>query len=415
MKRLLIIFFTFFTIDSIAQQTIKGRVVSSDENTPIPGCSVFISNTTIGVASDKEGRFEITNIPEGRHELVVSSVGYETIVFSFTTSQLPLRLKFELNIKPKELANVNVEPSVEEGWDKWGKLFFSSFIGTDKNAEHCKIRNTDKIKFRYYKKSGRIIAYADEPIVIENKALGYLIKYQLEAFEQNNIQKSLYFLGYPLFEDFSAGEKEIKPKWEKRRLEAYSGSVVHFMSSLYSNTITEEGFELRRMIRSRNLEKDRVRKIIQAAINLAKDSSGKTVPVNPHQLPGLPPDSNKYYNRIMHQNDFIDKYDTVLLTADSIVSRCDSGYKCLSFENYLSVTFKNEKEEPKYLLSIMQNRPPAFQRSLATLINTTFIFINRTGSYYMPQDFFIEGYWGWSEKISTLLPVDYMPPAAKNR
>jgi hypothetical protein len=412
MKKILISLFSFLFLQATAQRTISGRVVTSEQGTPVPGCSVFISNSSIGVATNKEGRFELTNVPPGRHELVVSSVGYETAVYPFASEQLPLKLKFELKIKVKELPNVLVEPYAEEGWEKWGKLFFSAFIGTDKNAGHCKIKNTEKIKFRYYKKSGRVVANCDEPVIIENKALGYLIKYQLEEFQQDNTKKTLFFFGYPLFEDLSAGEKRIKPKWEKERLEAYNGSIVHFMACLYKNTLAEEGFAVKRMSRYRNEEKDRIRRLIQQAIAQKKDSL-VIVNVEKHYLLyGQPQDSGIYYQRIMRQSDFIDKYETQLLTADSISFRCDSGsFKCLSFNNYLSITYKKEKEDPLYLASTGINRPLSYQHSLVTLINNKVVFFNKTGSYYMPQDFFTEGYWGWGEKISTLLPIDYtLPP-----
>ena len=43
------------------------------------------------------------------------------------------------------------------------------------------------------------------------------------------------------------------------------------------------------------------------------------------------------------------------------------------------------------------------------LLNDEFITVDDQGNYYNPQDFFTSLYWGWSEKISNLLPVDYVP------
>ncbi|MCH5689433.1 hypothetical protein LWM68_37445 [Niabella sp. W65] len=44
----------------------------------------------------------------------------------------------------------------------------------------------------------------------------------------------------------------------KNRLEAYTGSMMHFFRSVYGNSL-EQGFEVRRVKKLRNTEKDRVR------------------------------------------------------------------------------------------------------------------------------------------------------------
>jgi hypothetical protein len=131
MKMLAILFFfLFFSFFAFTQQIIKGKVVASENGSPVAGCSVFINNTSKGTASDKNGYFELNDISPGKHELIVSSIGYETSVYPFSSAQLPLQLRIELQVKVKELANVIVEPSVEEGWDKWGKTFTDYFIVT---------------------------------------------------------------------------------------------------------------------------------------------------------------------------------------------------------------------------------------------------------------------------------------------
>lgn len=170
---------------AFSQRSIKGKVVNGITGEVLPGASVFISNTSKGTISNKQGYFELNDIPIGKHDLVISSIGYETNAFSFSAEQLPLQLKVEMEVKVRELPNVTVEPSVEEGWDKWGRLFMDNFIGSTPNAAQCKIKNEKSIRFRFYKKSNRVIAWCDEPLIVENKALGYKISYQLEDFEVN--------------------------------------------------------------------------------------------------------------------------------------------------------------------------------------------------------------------------------------
>jgi hypothetical protein len=399
MRSLLFTLAFWFALATHAQSFIKGRVVNASTNTPIAGCSIFISGTSIGAVSNSEGYFELNNVASGKQELVVSSVGFETVVYPFSEAELPLNLKVQMNIKVQQLSNVTVEPFLEEGWDKWGKMFMDNFIGTTSNAAYCRIRNNEKLRFRYYKKSNRVVAYSDEPLIIENKALCYTLRYQLEDFEVNFKNRTTFYLGYTLFEDNTKEGKEPKEKWQRRREEAYKGSVMHFMRSLYNNKLLEEGFEVRRMVKTPNLEKQR----IKAMYKMRREGNVVTVagPANS--------DSSAYYQRVMRQDDMLNIYGNSLLTADSLAIQTAGEEKLLYFDNYLYVTYKNELEEVKYLQSYMESRKPTFQRSYVNLFNGESIVVDKAGNYFNPQHFFTSAYWGWSEKISNMVPADYAP------
>jgi CarboxypepD_reg-like domain len=389
-----LLFFVLLPGIIISQPTIKGKVVNADDGTPVPGSSVFISNTSKGTTADKNGYFELNDIPAGKHELVVSSVGYETNVFSFSAEQLPLQLKIELGIKVKELQNVTVEPSVEEGWDKWGKLFTDNFIGQTPHALNCKIKNEKAIRFRYFRKSNRVIAYADEPVILENKALGYRISYQLEEFEVNFKTNTSMFSGYPLFEEMDKNRK----KWVRNRDKAYYGSLMHFMYCLYHDSLEQQGFEVRRMKRIYNTEKERIKNVYSTLLGTGKNISGH-----------LSQDSIDYYERILQQDDYKEIYDHQLLTADSLVVQTEGNYKTIFFTDYLYITYKKETEDAEYLLFHRENRSRTFQRSYIFLPNSTPVIIDMNGSYYPPQEIITMAYWGWSEKMADCLPIDYTP------
>jgi len=400
------IFFTLLIIslNVFSQRTIRGRVVNASGGEPIPGSSVFINNSSRGMVSDRQGEFELNDIPVGKHDLIVSSIGYETSVFSFDAGQLPLQLKIEMQVKVRELENVTVEPSVEEGWDKWGRLFTDNFVGNIPNGLHCKIKNQKAIRFRYYKKSNRVTAFADEPVILENKALGYKISYQLEDFEVNFKSGATLFAGYPFFEEMEKNKK----KWERNREKAYQGSMMHFMRSLYQDKFASEGFEVRRMVRVPNIEKERVKKKYLPSLN------NRTITINSgsvsvNRSDSLREDSVDYYDRVMQQKDYTEIYGRELLTADSLVVQTDGNYKVIFFTDYLYVTFKKETEDREYLLFHHERRSPTFQRSYIWLTNLNPIAIDANGSYYPPQEIFSMSYWGWEEKIANMLPLDYQP------
>ncbi len=398
-----ILFFALISITGLCQQNIKGRVVNVSSGVAIAGCSIFIASTSKGTVSDNTGAFLLENVPPGKHELIISSIGYETNVFSFSEEQLPLLLKIELTIKVKELENVTIEPSVEEGWDKWGKTFMDNFVGNTGNAVLCHIKNEKSIRFRFYKKSNRLIAYCDEPVIMENKALGYTINYQLENFELNFKEQSISYLGYPLF--VPMGGKGRQQKWQKKREEAYNGSILHFMRSLYANQLAEEGFEVKRLVRTPNYERQRVKALYGSGLRKQLTNNGLNIEIrNGSQFAG---DSSGYYQSVMRQKDYVEENGTTILTSDSLVVESNPSYKVLHFDDYIFITFKKEMEEVGFLKTQFPQRSVTYQRSNVTLLGNKFISLDKSGNFYNPQEFFTSAYWSWSEKMANSLPVDY--------
>gem|GEM_PF-5512496 len=65
MKLPAIFFVLIFPLVSLAQLSIKGKVVNASTGAVIPGCSVFIANTSKGTTADGNGYFELSDIPRG--------------------------------------------------------------------------------------------------------------------------------------------------------------------------------------------------------------------------------------------------------------------------------------------------------------------------------------------------------------
>ena len=385
--------------------SITGKVVIAGTNTIIANASVFISGTSRGTVSDKDGNFTLAGIPPGSYELIISSIGYTTLVYPFTAAQLPLQLKIELKTKATELEAVTVEPFDEETWEKWGNIFIQSFIGTSFAARQTNIKNYDKIQFRYYRKKQLLVAIADEPLIIENHALGYKIQYQLEEFQWDQKNRTLFFLGYSLFDDMADDRKRVPRRWAENRKKAFYGSMLHFMKSLYENRLREEKFEVHRFKKERNVEKDRVRDIYKTISRGAVYSGGVTV-MQYGQKIGK--DTADYYEKIMRQPDYLDIIEEPLLTADSLVSTKNTTSKLLYFPNYLHITYKGAKEENNYLLYSRENRRVSYPRSTIFLLHGNPVTIDAIGLYFPPQEVFSTGYWAWSEKVAHLLPFDFV-------
>ncbi len=70
----------FFLIDPLSAQTatIRGIVIDSVSSEPLPGANIILTGTSIGTASNTEGKFLIRNIPAGTYKVKASYVGYKT-------------------------------------------------------------------------------------------------------------------------------------------------------------------------------------------------------------------------------------------------------------------------------------------------------------------------------------------------
>jgi hypothetical protein len=198
------------------------------------------------------------------------------------------------------------------------------------------------------------------------------------------------------------GSAAKEKRWAKNRKEAYEGSVLHFMRSVYRNTVLEEGFTFNRLKKVTNAEKLRVKElykkatqVTQAGNNILKVNNG--ISTNP--------DSIQYYNAVMRQADGFDVISKTLLTGDSVAFAIDSITAGLSFSDYLLIVYKKKEAPIEY-----QKQFPDAGRAMVsqiTLLNNDLIAIEANGAYYNPADLMNLGFWAWSEKVANMLPFDY--------
>ena len=68
----------FIAQASIAQSTgsLRGTVRDRISNEELPGANVIIRGTSIGAATDLDGKFIIRNVPSGQQAVVISYIGY---------------------------------------------------------------------------------------------------------------------------------------------------------------------------------------------------------------------------------------------------------------------------------------------------------------------------------------------------
>ena len=384
-----------FSLSVFGQKALKGVIIDAENGLPLPGASVFLSNTSVGTTANADGAFSLP-IPEGRYDLIVSSIGFETHSQTISSAGLPGHITIKLNPKAKELETVVLNAFEKDGWKKWGQFFLENFIGTSALAQDCILKNKEVIKFRSSKATNEITAIALEPLLIENKALGYTIRYQLEDFTYNFKTRFLYYAGYPLFKPMS-GSTSRQRRWENKRKEVYFGSMMHFMRSVFRNTLETENFEVFPLKKIPNTEKARVKEVYKKQI---LSRSGGSVSVH-----SASKDSSDYYSRILSQEDYYDVAGKTKLTGDSVAYAVNATTAGMDFPDYLLIIYKNGIAPPEYMRQFPKNSSAIM--SQVTLHNQKPIEIQANGSYYQPSDLVSFGYWAWFEKIATMLPFDY--------
>lgn len=318
------------------------------------GASVYCQNTTIGTATNKQGEFSL-ELKSGGYELIISYTGYQTkeIRISHTDTKLP---DVEMVKEEKSLGEVVIKSSneVKDGWEKYGSFFLGHFIGVTPNASKCTLLNPEVLKFYFLKKSNKLRVLATDPLQIENKALGYNMRYQLDSFiYYYNTDINLY-RGYCLYSEME-GNDSLKRAWSVGRTKTYYGSKLHFLRSYYDSTLTEEGY----------------------IIDLLDE------------------------NNTVKFNKVADPYDTLYFGGLDSTNEIEIWYP-----RKISVTYTKKKPEPEYLKQFKLPKNVATQISYIEL--TDGIAIKENGYFYDQKDWINQGYWSW-KNLADQLPYDYSP------
>ncbi|MBO3272562.1 carboxypeptidase-like regulatory domain-containing protein [Hymenobacter defluvii] len=88
------------TLGMVAQPPVVVRGTVTDGEGPLPGVTVFLTGTQLGVSCDANGRFELAVPPAAvamQQKLTVSFIGYEPQQVALSASNQPLQVLLEPN------------------------------------------------------------------------------------------------------------------------------------------------------------------------------------------------------------------------------------------------------------------------------------------------------------------------------
>ncbi len=390
----------------LAQNSIRGKVLDEQTGEPIPFANVFFANTTFGASTNANGDYSFSNFPSGKYDITFTFVGYmaaqQSVNFEGNTT---LIVSQKLIPEVKVLKEILVKPDTID-WKRNFRDFKYHFLGTSKYAKECTILNPKDLSLYFDPKDETLVAYAKQPIVVENNATGYRIKYYLYHFEFVSRSGLFTIFGYPQFEEMTAKNEREKKNWRKERQRIYEGSVLHFMRAWRSQAFRENNFNVSRLFRVPNKERPSDEFLSSKINELRKKqpSNGQiriTFSSNGKDIKG---DSLSYFLRLRNLPKEIDSLVKEKLTGSEFMN---SQTGEAHYQGLLTVQY-DQLEDLIYTQTVVRREQRIKQRSILNVLAPIKIYDN--GYYEDARSIFIENYWSWSEKIATLLPLNYEPP-----
>ncbi len=339
-----------------AYATLAGTVIDAETGAPLPGAHVFIAASMMGTATDDAGRFRLDRVPPGAHRLYVSMLGFESAARD-TLLRGDRSYTFAFHLAPKVLnvGEVTVTAERDERWKKRLRAFERLFLGESANADSTRILNPEVLDFEGG--WGRLEAWAEAPLVIENRALGYRLRYFLKEFIRSG--GTIKYDGEPLFEELEPESRAQAAAWTENRRRAYFGSLRHYLLALLAGRCEEEGFTTYRRFSLDHLAGTQDRFWI-----------------DPQKLLRAGPSPTE---------------------------------KELRFAGYVEVLYRREAEEDAYLRwrGASAWSTPANQRSWMKLTDGPTL-VDHTGEVLDPYGVTVYGYFAF-ERIADLVPKEYRP------
>lgn len=353
--------------------TLKGLVKDAKTGEAMPFATVFFAGTTFGTTTDEKGEYLLRVDRSGTYDLIVKFVGYELYATQVKLGEAEVS-RLDISIIPgaRDLGSVVVVAKQNVQWKRYLEDFEAVFLGQSINGTNSKILNKEVLDFVYDEETSQLNAYSAEPIIIENKELGYNVKYYLEQFVLDYPSDISGFYGYTIFEEIKPKNDRKAKVQEKNRTKAYNGSPPHFFKALFSNQLKEEGF------------------IVELSIEETADGLVNSKDVNLYEM---------------------------------LENGQTGDYKQLSFESYLTISYMKEKESQRYAFATAQEaalgvnisnpEEKNYQASQILLLDGyPSIDFEANGFIRNPTSFYSLGYWGF-EKAGDLVPLDYTPIVKK--
>jgi len=345
-------------LQSSAQLVLKGRVLNETTNSPIPNASIYFNNTSVGTSSDVMGNFLLPTTAIGKGDIIISCVGFETLIFNLDEEVTDKVFVFKLSLRAAQLEEVLILPEALRL--KYLGIFKTNFLGLTQEGRESSIKNLKDIYFVSGSEGKEsFAAKCDLPIIVNNTRLGYTIYFQLVEFSFNAATGSTAFYGYTRYD-----EKPQNNKYNKRRESIYYGSTLHFFRALRGDSLQKEGYDLLLTRQDTN----------KATKNIMTIGAPTTA--------------------------------AMLVKTDSLREK----YIFLPMGHQLSVTYKRAYAPVQYLSTAKGFIQGYLRTGYKAGLKATNpqIYVDENGILTDPYNVFFSGFWIY-EKVANMLPYNYFP------
>ena len=227
-------------------QTISGYVYDEEDNKPLEGAFVYLDGTTLSASTDARGFFKLVTPQKYNAALLISFIGFESLRIE-DPYKYDKPFKVLLRTDAISLQEVVISKGGPFSRKQMLRVFRQQFLGKSKAGSSCKIENEDDINLYYNTGTNTLHASSYKTLRITNKRLEYTINFDLRGFSVSYNTKSLedlymsrsYFEGTTFFADISKNGSA-----DKKRTEAYLGSVTHLMKTIAANDWQAQKFQL---------------------------------------------------------------------------------------------------------------------------------------------------------------------------
>ncbi len=258
--------------------------------------------------------------------------------------------------------------------------------------KNCLLDNKSPENSPDSKKTQTLEASTDEFLVVENRALGYKVRFLIKEFESSSLTSIISYQGQVLFEELKGSAAQQK-KWQEKRREAYFGSSMHFFRALYQQHLQQEGFVIRQLQRRPNPKRLPEETLQKKYLQFNKSNNR---------------DSVNYWNEKTQEPRYIENLIKEPLRVEDVLRRTDEpGLFALTFPDFLYVVY-TKKSDPNNLDNVY--RPLDLESNATSIITlyTSYALFDLNGVVVSPQSTLYEGDWA-NDKLAELLPVDYTP------
>jgi hypothetical protein len=401
---LTLLIFISTSIVASAQNTYNINGTIKDKTGALPGAVVYVAGYKMTTVANNDGKFSLPNLAPGNYDILIQMIGYVSYKKNIILSDKSVDLDVLLQESTTTLNEIVVKPDPKRAG--YLQLFKELFIGLSANSQSCTLLNPQELIFNYDRETSVLSGKSLEFLVIENKALGYRVKYLVDNFEYNYKSRIFYYEGQPFFEELKGSNSKQK-KWAKAREIAYNGSTQHFFKSLYENRVKEEGFVINKLVEITNPNR-KPDSVINA--NVKRLTAGNNGLIRTLTFNGS--DSLSYWLRQRSEPKVMNTLIRADVLVDTLVKVFNKDIKMMNYQDALYIIYKNEMEPGGFSFTgHRQTRPmdmPEYQISVIYKLQPKAYFY-ANGGIFDPRSLLYQGYWAY-EKVGDMVPMDYIPP-----